>query len=63
MKTGKFVWTREMQEAFENMKAVMATDALSAYSDHNKAFQIYTNASNYQLDVVIMQDKRPVAYY
>ena len=38
---GKFVWKKEMNQAFKNMKALMATDALSTYPDHNKAFHIY----------------------
>ena len=62
VQTGKFVWTKEINQASENMKALMATDALSAYPDHNKAFHIYTDTSNYQLGSVIMQDGRPVAY-
>jgi hypothetical protein len=41
----------------------MTADALSAYPDHNKRFDIYTNSSDYQMGACIMQEGRPVSYY
>jgi hypothetical protein len=41
-----FQWTSEMQKAFDQMKTIMAADVLCAYPDHNKPFQIFTDASD-----------------
>ena len=58
-----FIWTSTHHEAFNAMKAMVAKDTVLAYPDHNKPFTIETNASDYQLGVVIKQDGRPVSYY
>ena len=59
----KFQWNKEQDEAFKQMKALIATDALLAHLDHNKPFEIKMDSSNYQLGGVIKQNGRPVAYY
>ncbi len=55
--------TDEMQQSFDRMHLLMAADALAAYPDHNKWFNVYTDASDFQLGACIIQEGRPVACF
>ncbi len=65
IKSGKtmFHWTKEIDLAIKQMKALMAQDCLLAYPNHNKAFHIYTDASSYQMGAYIVQAGKPVAIW
>jgi hypothetical protein len=56
-------WTDEMQKKFDKMCLLIAADALAAYPDHNKRFNVYTDTSDFQLGACIIQEGRLVAYF
>jgi hypothetical protein len=41
----------------------MAANAPAAYPDNNKWFDVYTDASDFQLGACIIQEGRPIAYF
>jgi hypothetical protein len=52
-----------MQQAFNKMCLLMAANALAGYLNHNKRFEVYTDASDFQFGACIIQEGRPVAYF
>ncbi len=62
-KNAKWIWTDVHQKAFSNIKKVLAREVLLSYLDFNKPFEIYTDASDYQLGLVITQKERPIAFF
>ena len=49
-------------KSLNEMKAILAADAMNAYPDLNLPFDVYTDSSDYQLGAAILQNGRPVAY-
>jgi RNase H-like domain found in reverse transcriptase len=49
------MWTPACQQAFEAIKALLAQDAFLWYPDHNKCFDIYCDASDFQLGAAILR--------
>ena len=60
--TGSFVWLPLHQQAFESMKTLLVADTIMHYPDHNSPFHIFTDASDYHLGSVIMQNDLPTAH-
>ena len=62
-KTGPIKWEKVHQDAFEMIKQVITDDVMLSFPDFNKPFEIHTDASDFQLGSVIMQDRKPIAFY
>ncbi len=64
-KTKKKPWWWESihQQAFDNVKATIAKKVVLAYPDFTKLFEIYTDASMMQLESVMTQGNRPIAFF
>ena len=45
------------------IKATIAKELVLAYPDYSKVFEIYTDASSKQLQAVITQENRPIAFF
>lgn len=55
-------WTPACTTAFEAIKHALATAAVLKLPDLNQPFQLITDASDYALGAILLQDGRPVAF-
>jgi hypothetical protein len=56
-------WDGVHQRAFDRVKATITREVVLAYPDYSKVFEIYTDASSKQLEAVITQENRPIAFF
>ena len=58
----KFIWSAAHENSFNQAKRLIAEDVLLRFPDHSIPFEIYTDASNCQIEATIKQKNLPVAY-
>ena len=63
LKIGGFKWTEEAQVAFNRLQQAMMSLPVLALPDFSVPFEIQTDASRYGLGAVLVQNRRPIAYY
>ena len=59
----KFKWTKIKKYSFEEIEQIVARNNLLAYPDFNEEFKIHTDASNFQLVLVISQYGKKIPLY
>ncbi|KAJ7957087.1 Retrotransposon protein, putative, Ty3-gypsy subclass, partial [Quillaja saponaria] len=55
-------WGEPCQTAFEDMKLAMINDSVLALPDISKPFEVQTDAFDYALGGVLLQENHPIAY-
>jgi hypothetical protein len=55
-------WTKECQEAFEKVKHALTNAPVLAAPELGKPFEMVLDASGVGFEVVMLQDRRPVAF-
>ncbi|CAM8999173.1 unnamed protein product [Rhodiola kirilowii] len=57
-----WAWTKQCQDAFDSLKRVICEEPVLRLADHTKPFELHTDASDFAIGGVLMQDGHPIAY-
>ena len=61
-KNAKFIWTKQCQDSFDELKKRLISAPVLILPDLTKSFSIYCDASRQGLGCVLMQEGRVVVY-
>ncbi|RVW24825.1 Retrovirus-related Pol polyprotein from transposon 17.6 [Vitis vinifera] len=53
-------WDEMCQQAFEDLKKVVTEEPVLALPDHTKGFEVHTDALDFAIGGVLMQDRHPI---
>lgn len=59
----KIEWTKEMDEAFIQIKQMISDEVFLTYPDWSIPFDVHTDASDKQLGAVVSQKGKPIAFF
>jgi hypothetical protein len=62
LKNNSFTWTTVVAQAFQTLKTAMCTTPVLALPDFTKTFVLECDASGKGIDIVLMQEGRPLAF-
>ncbi|RVX03453.1 Transposon Tf2-2 polyprotein [Vitis vinifera] len=55
-------WDGRCQQAFEDLKKAVTEEPVLALPDHTKVFEVHTDASDFAIGGVLMQERHPIAF-
>ena len=62
-KNKPFKWTEECEKSFREVKKVISEEVLLSFPDYTKKFELYTDASDYQLGAMLKQGNNTLAFF
>ena len=61
-KNKPWAWDEKCKRAFETLKEVVVKEPVLAVLDHTKVYEVHTDASDYAIGGVLMQEGHPIAF-
>ena len=55
-------WDGRCQQAFEDLKKAVTEEPVLVLPDHTKVFEVHTDASDFAIGGVLMQERHPIAF-
>ena len=55
-------WSAGCQQAFDRLKRAITEEPVLALPDYTKPYEVHTDASDFAIDGVLMQDGCPIAF-